>query len=224
MRLLIIHRLFLVVGLAMLLGCETPVTNNSPSQVPDPVISSESNNTNHLDNVKATGEFWARWVGCNESHEVEGTGGNEDEDCQGEDGEDGHEEGEGCQGNRPALDIYVRFDAQIKNGVIKGDVTFMGVGEYEGIEFHGRVTWLEKGEDVGHESNEIFFGGTITEGNIDNRSCFLFALQDNGEGYNTNPDSLQYRLYGNNATCQEPPCHLPKGHPFAVYDGNLQIH
>lgn len=103
--------------------------------------------------------------------------------------------------------------------VTGGRVRFEGVEEDEGIDFSGAVRWVH----AGRTSNELFFGGRIADGTLD-RECFLFALEDNGRGPGSEPDRMQYRVYDlTRDPCDDPPDHFPKGDPFAVHDGDLQV-
>jgi hypothetical protein len=212
-----------LVTLVYMYGCEsTPfgldeetLTINQAMKVPS------GSQTGELEKFKSTGEFQAKWEGCSDSHDNVVV--LADENCGGDDHEGGcqdeheHEDG-GCQGNRPARQFYVDFNAQQNKGV-KGEVLFEGMEEYEGIDFKGQVSWIVEGR----ESNELFFGGSVTEGTVE-RNCFLFSVRDNGEGANADADRLQYRLYGQgNGPCHIPE-NLPKGYPIAVYEGNIQVH
>jgi hypothetical protein len=178
------------------------------------------------DMYRSTGELEAEWEGCEDGHEEPG----DHEDGCSEDFEYLYEEcidditilehgGEECEGARPAREFYLDFNAHLKRDNAKGEVLFRGIGTYKGINFDGDVSWVK----VGREPNELFFGGKVTTSTV-NRGCFLFSVQDNGEGKNAEADRMQYRLYGSlNSPCHVPN-HLPVGYPIAVSDGNLQVH
>lgn len=231
MKMINLLGLFFIALLIFLAGCDSPTGIEEEKSLSAASISEELVKSNiGIDKLHATGEFWAKWQGCDGGHESpdDHTGG-----CSGdhEDGnthddsdgcEGGHSDGdhgdEGCQGARPARDFYLQFNAKLMKDV-KGVVEFKGLKDYEGIDFNGPVTWIQAGK----ESNEIVFGGEVTGGTV-NRSCFLVSIQDNGEGKNMDADRLQYRLYGAlNAPCHLPD-HFPKGFPIALYEGNLQVH
>lgn len=228
----------LLIGISLLFihvyGCDTVSTSIDTDTTTEQSILLETKAHQPTTGLKATGEFSARWQGCDDGdheepadhEEGECEGGHdgdegqvdEDHNCTDDHGDEGTHDEEGYSGNRPARDFYVRFDAQVKK-TTRGEVTFTGLGEYEGIDFNGSVTWVEPGR----ETNELFFGGTVTGGTV-TRGCFLFSVQDNGEGINDEADRLQYRLYGSsNAPCHLPD-HFPQGYPIAVYEGNLQVH
>jgi hypothetical protein len=174
--------------------------------------------------LKSTGGVWAFWEGCPDGHESNNT---EDSECPGGDdeheegeceGEEGHEDGD-CRRARPARDFRLEYNAQLKSGEPKGRVSFEGVNDFLGIGFNGKVTWVEEGR----ASNELFFGGKVTGGTV-TQKCFLFSIQDNGQGMNANADRMQYRLFGQSHQACNDPDHLPIGYPIAVYRGNLQVH
>ncbi|SMO78648.1 hypothetical protein [Fodinibius sediminis] len=231
--------LSIVLAAGMLAGCDSPLDYEDSASEQSLLLELEKERERPWSGLMATGEFSAIWQGC-EDGEHEEPGDHEEGDCGGDhethDGEvetddscsddhvdDGHNDdehtgGEGCSGNRPARDFYVQFNAQAKK-MTRGDVTFAGLGTYEGIDFNGSVTWVEPGR----EPHELFFGGEVTGGTVD-RGCFLFSIQDNGEGNNAEADRLQYRLYGSGMAPCHIPDHFPKGYPIAVYEGNLQVH
>lgn len=226
--------LLIIFVLFITFGCDSSVTSNAFETYEGSNISEMKSKSPWI-GMKATGEFKALWQGCEEDHEEpvdheeggcqghEDTGDDHGDDGHSDDGhsddghsDDGHDDSSHGQ-NRPARDFYVQFDAQLKKEA-KGFVTFSGINDYEGVGFTGSVTWVE----MGRSSNELFFGGDILDGNV-NRGCFLFSVQDNGEGNKAEADRLQYRLYGSsNAPCHVPD-HFPKGYPIAVYDGNLSV-
>lgn len=215
MRPYIIRSTLLTINLLILISCNTSITNNASSdKVTDIVALTAASNASLWVGGKATGEFKAKWAGCEDDHEGIAS---EDEGCGGQGGED---EGDGSS-PRPSRDFYVNFNVQVKKD-IKGEVTFIGI-DNKTVKFNGEVTWVIRGETVeGHQSNELFFGGVITDGTV-TQKCFLFSMQDNGEGANDLPDRLQYRLYNSDMPSYMPD-HLPKGHPIALYEGNLQVH
>ncbi|MGM0588758.1 MAG: hypothetical protein ACQETE_10110 [Bacteroidota bacterium] len=205
----------LVAGLVT--GCDNPLNEATAdhNSAAERAIITASNHSQPGSQLKATGGFSALWQGCGDNHD-----GGDQHDGESHDNlvviKD-HED-EGCQGNRPAREFNVQFNAQSKNWV-KGNVTFQGLGEDEGIDFEGSVTWIT----AGRQDHELYFGGAITEGTVD-RNCFLFSVRDNGEGRNADADQLQYRLYGSgHGPCHEPD-HLPQGYPIVVYEGNIQVH
>jgi hypothetical protein len=231
MKLINLLGLIFVTLLIFLAGCDSPTGIDEEKSLSVASISEELAKSNFgVDNLHATGEFWAKWQGCDGDHETQddhtggcsgdhedGTTHDDSEECEG-----GHSDGdhgdEGGQGARPARDFYLKFNTKFMKNV-KGIVEFKGLKDYEGIDFNGPVTWIQAGK----ESNEIVFGGEISIGTV-NRGCFLISIQDNGEGKNMAADRLQYRLYGSsNAPCHLPD-HFPKGFPIALYDGNLQVH
>lgn len=230
MKLLNVLGLISVSLLTLVAGCDSPTGINQDKSLIAASTSEEMAQTNPEENLHATGEFWAKWQGCDGEeenpddhtggcsgeHDDDGTSHDDSEECEG-----GHSDGdhgdEGCKGALPAHDFYLKFNAQIKND-IKGAVDFKGIADYDGVDFYGPVSWIRAGK----ESNEIVFGGEVTGGTV-NRSCFLISIQDNGEGSNSAADRLQYRLYGANAPCHLPD-HFPKGFPIALYEGNLQVH
>jgi len=182
------------------------------------------------DMYRSTGELWARWEGCEDGHEEpsdhnDGCPGEHEtelvplfDDCLDDISIAEHEEGK-CQGTRPAREFYLDYNAHLFKDKTKGKVSFRGTGSYEGVDFNGNVSWVE----VGRGTNELFFGGKITRGTVD-RGCFLFSVQDNGEGKIAEADRLQYRLYGSEKAPCHIPSHFPKGYPIALYEGNLQVH
>lgn len=212
--------LILVLLLGTVAGCNPPYSSMNESEVALPDVEMEMNQSLRSGN-KATGELRAVWQGCEDEHNLGDIeeGDNSPGDCEEEHGDEEHDDGQGCLGARPARNFYLKFDAQIKYNVVKGNVTFQGVGDYEGIDFDGDVTWVKPGR----EANELFFGGEVTGGAI-TKKCFLFSLQDNGEGKNAEADKLQYRLFGSESTPCSEPDHLPKGYPISVYDGNFNVH
>jgi len=226
----------IVLIFGMLAGCEAPLNYEDSRSEQSFLLEMKSNQP--WAGLKATGEFSALWEGCQDDGndgENGHDGGHDDGDCGGDheandiwaeaddgncgdDHDDGGHDDEGCSGNRPARDFYVQFDTQLKK-TVKGNVNFLGLGEYEGIDFSGAVTWIE----TGREENELFFGGEVTDGTV-TRNCFLFSLQDNGQGKKAEADRLQYRLYKSSTSQCDEPDHLPKGYPIAVYQGNLTVH
>ncbi|HKJ33037.1 MAG TPA: hypothetical protein VKA34_14470 [Balneolales bacterium] len=199
------YRLLLAVGLVILIGCDTTNTNYNAVSNSDSVLLSDIIKANPRNSVQATGGFYANWVGCDDGHM---------DSEQHDDGDD-----EGCGKNRPAQDFYVTFNVKV-NKDTTGVVNFKGIGIYEDVTFKGHVTWVKEGK----ESNELFFGGLITGGTESiNWKCFLFYIRDNGEGVINDPDRLQYRLYDADVPPYYPD-HYPKGYPFSVYRGNLQVY
>lgn len=230
MRFLNFLGLFFVAFLILLFGCDSPTGTDEFESISASSISQVMVKTNNkMDKLHATGEFWTKRQGCDGGHEnpddhnggcsknhEDGT--HDDSEKCGGGHSDGDHEDEGCQGARSARDFYLQFNAQLKKDV-KGDVEFKGMSDYEGIDFHGPVTWIQAGK----QSNEIVFGGKVDGGTV-NRSCFLISIQDNGEGKNMVADRLQYRLYGSSSSPCHLPDHFPKGFPIALYEGNLQVH
>jgi len=212
--------LILLVSTIALYGCESTISSNDFEATTESSISSIPG-ANPWAGTMATGEFQAIWQGCEGGHEAPPD--HEEGGCKGHDDGDHHSEDELNDevthgGNRPARDFYVQFNAQLKKGA-KGNVTFSGTNDYEGVVFSGSINWVERGRN----SNELFFGGEINNGTV-SRACFLFSVQDNGEGRKAEADRLQYRLYGSeNAPCHIPD-HFPKGFPIAVYEGNIKVH
>lgn len=216
--------LILLVSTIALYGCESTISSNDFEATTESTISSIPG-ANPWTGTMATGEFKAIWQGCEDGHEEFPD--HEEGGCKGHDGEEPHSDDGLTEeihdevthgGNRPARDFYVQFDAQLKKGA-RGFVTFSGLNEYQGIEFSGPVNWVERGRN----SNELFFGGEIDNGTV-SRTCFLFSVQDNGEGRKAEVDRLQYRLYGSENTPCHIPDHFPKGFPIAVYEGNIKVH
>ncbi len=224
MKLIKITSLILFSSIIAMYGCDPTVTSNDSETFTETALNSVPG-ANPWTGTKATGEFQAMWQGCEDGHEEPPN--HEEGGCEGHDGEESHSD-DGLtndihdevthSGNRPARDFYVQFDAQLKRDA-KGNVTFLGTNDYEGVDFSGPVTWVEHGRN----SNELFFGGKITDGTV-SRGCFLFSVQDNGEGKKAEADRLQYRLYGSSNTACQIPDHFPRGYPIAVYNGNLKVH
>lgn len=221
MNKLLNYILVLTTVLILMAACESSLNRVDQGSLPVSAYTT-SRDLKPFVEYKATGELNAKWEGCVDENgntvEEGGCGGEEDTTGTGCEHED-EEGGEGCQGARPAREFYLAFNAQLKDTVAKGQVIFQGTGDYEGIDFNGIVTWVT----AGRQPNELFFGGDITGGTVD-RGCFLFSVQDNGEGTNVEPDRMQYRLYGSATAPCHYPDHLPKGYPIAVYKGNLQVH
>lgn len=242
MKLFKIYSLILSLGLAILIGCESPINNNSELTV-DTEISSENEDTQKNVILKATGEFTAKWTGCENEQDGQdhgGCGGDCDESDNGT-GEDGcdHEEDDGtvntCGNPHPAKEFYMRFDAQFDSlkEITKGEVVFKGIGSYKDIEFTGRVIWVQRWPDknyagIERTDKDLLFGGIITGGTV-KKKRFLFSIRDNGQGKNSEADRLQYRVYGKEGedTCGPPnsfPNGYPKGYPIALEEGNLMVH
>lgn len=204
-------------------ACDSTVNSIKPDASSAPMAAfTNSGNYAPLIEYKSTGGLMAKWEGCvdenGETVEEGGCGG--EEDTTGSGGcEHENEEDTGCQGARPAREFYLAFNARLKDAKANGQVVFKGTGDYTGIDFNGIVTWVTPGR----KPNELFFGGDVTGGSV-NRGCFLFSVQDNGEGINAEADRMQYRLYGSATEPCSYPDHLPKGYPIAVYSGNLQVH
>jgi len=219
----------MVLAVGILTGCETPVDYQGSTLEQSLTTDFELESSQPWFGLKATGELWAAWQGCEEENdsghgEIDdgymGEGGDDHgSDFEEDDGDKDHDDGKNCQGARPARDFYLQFDAQLKHERAKGSVTFEGVGEYKGVTFSGAVTWVKAGRAPG----ELFFGGEVTQGTVE-RKCYLFSVLDNGQGSLVETDRLQYRLYGSESSPCHEPGHLPQGYPIAVYEGNLVVH
>lgn len=230
MKCLKIRGLLIAALLVSLTSCDSPIGTAEYESLSTESAFEEMAGINLTDTkLKSTGEFWAEWKGCDKDHDDSDghgcncSGGHDDtthdhtinsEDEHSDDNHGGH----GGSKARPARDFYLQFHAQLFKDV-KGYVNFRGVSDDEGVEFYGPVTWIQ----AGRETNEIVFGGEVEGGTVQ-RNCFLFSVQDNGEGANMEADRLQYRLYGSSHAPCHLPDHFPKGFPIELYQGNLQVH
>lgn len=218
----------LIVGFFLLFGCKASTSVDKENMdATHALFQMDGKVSNGVaeDMYRSTGELSAQWVGCEDGgHEPGGCEGETEafeniyDDCIEDIAIFQHDDG-GCQGARPAREFYLEYNAHLIREKAKGRVLFQGTGNYQGIDFNGKVSWVV----IGRETNELFFGGKVINGTV-NRGCFLFSVQDNGEGVRDEMDRMQYRLYGSGQSPCHIPNHLPIGYPIAVHDGNLQVH
>jgi len=202
---------FVIMIVLFLTACDTPIQTDPISKQDDLQVVT-SNKPDLLGPYnRTTGDVLALWGECDDHEEGSGNSSNHEEGGEEEEGQNG-----GC-GAHPARDFHLQFNAR-EYPSIKGKVLLEGLNEYEGIRIEGSVTMYLSGANP----NEVFIGGKIEDGTV-NKGCFMIGLQDNGEGFNSEPDHIHYRLYGKtNTPCHEPD-HSPKGFPAKVYEGNLQV-